>query len=563
MSATTDGRRGPLFSINPALAFSGIDDSGFTGDAGVYDKLEAFVSATRKLEQALTLERARTRKLQDDFRQTQSTYDRLLGEAEARAREHQIGESKVRATLGEVEKREHAISDREKNAQVEFRKVAAELTRYRSAWAQVLDREREAKMILRESTELGKRREELETRAKSAEVTLEEEKRQRIQLDQHAKSYQAELQNVLVRLHSAECKFSELTKEYQTLAQSRRKVDDEVARIEASMRERADWEFAKEREKLRAELGRESALEREAFREESRRALQMDLQQALSVERHRTERDRDALLVEIACHKEALYQSRKETETLRDGAAQDRAKGDAALATARKFETEAARLKNQLNGARAETSIIRQVAERQKQALIDSEAEIRFTRVETERMLSEIATFETQTSALRGDYETIRVRFDEQQTGFEQDREKAVREREAISKQIATLTRTSEIKSSGLEARITLELSARARVVASVRETVAALAAQDTTGLFAAHLRQQSRAIDAVIDESEDREYRQELLERQQRLSETVTELDAHAAELSQRWAVLDRWLQNESPEIHSAVASSPQDPLS
>jgi hypothetical protein len=324
MSAYSGGRPPQIISLPNAGTGAGsggsnlgFDESPNPNYPGVFDKLEGFIQATRQLEAALQQERARSRKLQDDFKHAQSTYERLLSESQSRARELELDEAKAKASLAAHEANEKTFQSRLDQIAGELRKTQAELSRYRAAWAGVLQREKEAKLILADSEANARKMARLEAALKAAESGLQAEKEAREQTTRHAKSYQNELQNTLVRLHSAEAKFNEISKELRAVSQSRRNLDEEVAKIEASMRERLQWECVKEREKIKAELEKSAALEREQFRQEARREFKAELDQALAFERNHFARTCVELEAEIARLRDAAQKAEREAQEAR------------------------------------------------------------------------------------------------------------------------------------------------------------------------------------------------------------------------------------------------------
>ena len=184
-------------------------------------------------------------------------FDRLMHEEKARAGELTVENGRVRSQFSQLEQTQLELKDRLKSAERDRRQALEELKRYQTAWASVLERDREAKVIIEESRRAIDQARELEKGRLSLTQSLEAEKSAREQVERHSKGYQAELQSALVRLHSSEAKFSELTQELQALREGRKTVDDEIARIEKTMRERFELDLAREREKMRGELEKE------------------------------------------------------------------------------------------------------------------------------------------------------------------------------------------------------------------------------------------------------------------------------------------------------------------
>ncbi len=248
----------------------------------VLDKLDAFASATRELEKALVLEQARGRKSIAELAEVRATYERIVSDGQRRTKELEIRNAKLAAASGEATRREAEVRERARRLSVECRSTREELTRYKAAWAGVLQREREAKLILSESGANSRKHSETEGRARELQTALEGERDRREQAERHAKSYQVELQSALVRIHSAEARFTEISKELLTLQRTKKSADQEIARIEQTLRERLKWEGAKERENIRAELEKDAAVERELFREELRKSHQLDLERLVA-----------------------------------------------------------------------------------------------------------------------------------------------------------------------------------------------------------------------------------------------------------------------------------------
>ncbi len=225
----------------------------------IASRLEGFIAASKDLEARLNQERANNVRLKDQLTSSQQTYERLLEEARTQNRELELKNEKRTAALAVANEIEKKITERQQ-------KIAEELYRYRASWDGVLQREREAKMILEDSRKNRERLHEFESHARAVEGELHAERKRTQQLDRHVKTYQEELQSNLVRLHSAEAKFKELTREIEAFRESRRSMDEEIAKSEVAIRERLHWESLREREETRASLEREFAGERERMR---------------------------------------------------------------------------------------------------------------------------------------------------------------------------------------------------------------------------------------------------------------------------------------------------------
>lgn len=306
MSASVDGRT-PSRDQDPSRA----------AILGVFDKLEGFVQATRHLEAALDQERRRNKKLQEELQHERSLHENILKDSEVRNRELTVQEAKLRAVFAEHVSNEKRLGELARALSEELKKTKAELHHYKAAWSGVLQREREAKMVLMESDRTSKRLAELESLNKKLSESLSQEKVLREQSERHSQSYQSELQNSLVRLHSSEARISELSKEYQLIQQTKKNFDDEIAKVETSMRERFTWALVKEKERIRAEVEKEAALERESFREQVRQAVRAELENELSSERERIMKRYVQMEMEVDRLRGELDKARDELDRLR------------------------------------------------------------------------------------------------------------------------------------------------------------------------------------------------------------------------------------------------------
>ncbi len=251
----------------------------------VSGKLEAFLSATRQLEDALNQEKRKNQKLSEEFAHTHSTYDRMIQDLKVKIRDHEINENKLKNSVAEHKNHQDRMEHKLKEIAEHDRRTKAELQQYKAAWADVLTREREAKSILQEHNSIKGRFSELEHQNKNLKQELQSTVSKLEQAERHSESYQRELQNALVRIHSAEAKFNELSKEVQTLNQIKQNAEQQISKLESSMRERFKWELATERERIKAELEKEAALEREKFRELCRKSVEADRQKVFNEER--------------------------------------------------------------------------------------------------------------------------------------------------------------------------------------------------------------------------------------------------------------------------------------
>ncbi|MBC7691920.1 MAG: hypothetical protein H7222_09125 [Methylotenera sp.] len=298
-------------------ADSSSQDNSHSYSAQMTGKMESFLASMRHLEDALNHEKRKTRKVSEDYANAHATYERVVRELQTRVRELEIQERKLKESVDENKNHQEKILHKLREINTEEKKAKAELQHYKAAWADVLVRDKEAKALVQDHQAIRLKLQEMERSHQSMQQSLMAEKSKYEQVDRHSKSYQRELQNALIRIHSSEAKFNELSKEFQTLSQIKRNADEEIAKLENSMRERFKWELATEREKLRAELEKDAALDRERFRELSRHSMQAEIQKSIDSERKRYQADQEKFILETAALGEALDLSQAESRQLK------------------------------------------------------------------------------------------------------------------------------------------------------------------------------------------------------------------------------------------------------
>jgi len=327
----------------------------------------------------------------------------------------------------------------------ELQKVRDELNQYRSAWTEVLQREREAKMILADSEHSARRLSELEATSRDLGGALKQERTRREQAERHAQSYQLELKNALVRIHSAEAKFNELTQELNAHRIARRSMEEEVAEVEKSLRERLDWESLKEREKLKAEMERSMAHERERVRQAAIEQARLEIEPVILLEREQAARARDSLDAESTALRSTLEQVSREREALRQELlARNRLEQESAQSQQARERTAQESVKRETESIRRELTA--KLMESQV-ALASVEAELRGARAQAVSLKKDQARsqeLEGKVSALEAELKTERDRSEARSTD-ELSSEKGARiERLAIREELANAQKAYE-----------------------------------------------------------------------------------------------------------------------
>lgn len=247
--------------------------------------LEGFLLSARKLEEALADEKKRSQKIAQEYLATRTTLENAVRELQNRLIQR---ENKIQAIAQAYQNQQ----DAEKRVKNELRecaerekKFATELAQYKSAWSEVLGREAQARGALVEYEKVKNLANAQREEIRALEAKVAETNQNAATHSRHAETYQRELQSALIRIQSSESKYNQIQKELSLLAQSKRGADEEIARIEASMKERFRWELATEKERLRAEIEKDSALDRERFREIARNQMRAEIDRQILPER--------------------------------------------------------------------------------------------------------------------------------------------------------------------------------------------------------------------------------------------------------------------------------------
>lgn len=300
-------------------------------NVSITSHLEGFLNSAKKLEEALGEEKKKSQKIAQESLSTRTTLENGMRELQNRLiqRENKIQAiSEAFRTLQASEARLKIelkeLSEREKKASVD-------LAQYQSAWNEVLARESQARGTLIEYEKAKRTLAEQRTQIQSLENSLKEASQSSHNHARHADTYQRELQSALIRIQSAESKYNQIQKEISIVTQNKRNADEEIARIEATMKERFSWELATEKERLKAELEKDSALDRERFREVARNQMRGEIERAVQDEKQAREtatlelekinRDQERIRVRFAAMTDELSKMKTENQMLQEAKA--------------------------------------------------------------------------------------------------------------------------------------------------------------------------------------------------------------------------------------------------
>jgi hypothetical protein len=279
-------------------------------------QLEQFLKSAQNVEAQLHEERQKTQKIARDYLQTRNTLESAVKQLRetlqsremqarnlqsmidaAQQKEKQLEnlvyslrgrEDQLLKSIEDYRRADYDIRQQVTHLKSQSEKNFEELTQYKAAWQQVIERDQEARNILSEREKWKQKLEVAESRADQMKKHLDSCIERLERSEKHSEQYQAELQSALIRLQSAEGKFNQLQKEYQLVSQNKKNAEEEIQRFQTQIQERLQWELATQKEKIKAEVEREAAMERERFRELSRKSVQIEIEKVMGSERERT-----------------------------------------------------------------------------------------------------------------------------------------------------------------------------------------------------------------------------------------------------------------------------------
>lgn len=258
-------------------------------NGSISQHLEGFLSSARRLEEALGEEKKRSQKIAQEYLATRTTLENAVRELQNRLLQRENKIQAMNQAYQHAQSNEMRLRNELRELAEREKKATADLAQYQTAWNEVLAREAQARGTLLDHEKAKNTLNELRTQIKALEAKLAQAHENAATHSRHADTYQRELQSALIRIQSSEAKYNQIQKELSILSQSKRNADEEIARIEASMKERFRWELATEKERLRAELEKDSALDRERFREIARNQMRAEVERQALPERQARE----------------------------------------------------------------------------------------------------------------------------------------------------------------------------------------------------------------------------------------------------------------------------------
>ncbi len=251
--------------------------------------LEGFLQTARKLEDALTEEKKRSQRIAQEYLSTRTTLENAVRELQNRLMQRENKIQEITQAFQNLQASETAYKNEIRDLSEREKKSATELSQYKKAWSEVLAREAQARGSIIELEKAKSSIIDQKNLVMALEQKLEATNQNAAIHSRHAETYQRELQSALIRIQSADSKYTQIQKELTVLTQNKRNADEEIARIEIAMKERFRWEIANEKERMRAELERDSALDRERFREVARNQMRAEIDRQVGPDRQARE----------------------------------------------------------------------------------------------------------------------------------------------------------------------------------------------------------------------------------------------------------------------------------
>lgn len=201
----------------------------------VLGELESVVLATQQIEVSLQHERAKSARLERTLIDTKANYDRLLSEAKAVHEQNRVQLEKFRNVAKEAQEQERSMALKQSETLAELKRAESELQHYKKAWGEVLQREKEAKLVIAENEDLKQRIQIIENRKQGLEEALRSELRRREEAEKQIEAGREELQKALVRAHTSEARYQNFTREMAIFTATQKTIEQRLAKIEANL----------------------------------------------------------------------------------------------------------------------------------------------------------------------------------------------------------------------------------------------------------------------------------------------------------------------------------------
>ena len=176
--------------------------------------LTQMLQSVQDLEKRLKKEQDDNQRLKEEFNKRQNQLLAYTKQQESRIKELEFGNHRLTDQIKTLEAESQTSGARYAQVETELANCKADLTRYRQYWAQVLDREKEAKMMVADCEQTRKTLQEVEKLNLALQETVQVERAARNRFEKDIKMIQVELENSRTRVRVMEERANDQTKSH-------------------------------------------------------------------------------------------------------------------------------------------------------------------------------------------------------------------------------------------------------------------------------------------------------------------------------------------------------------
>lgn len=313
------------------------------------NQFETLLNSAKQVEDALAQERARSRKIADEYIEVRKKYEANLKLLQQKLKEKDYEIENMKDLVADAKIAEEKLKNHVLNMSMEEKKLRDELSKFEESHDELMERDNQARAIMLDNGKLKQTIAQLSAQIQGAHEKI-------IATREMADQAQKQFQSMLARAQAAEGIIKRQAVELQQAVDAKSKAEHELRTLAPMMREQAEKKIATEREKARFEIYQEMAGKLERIRDDSdTRIRSIEEKAAQKVIQVEAERDRLFTHLKELSQKatEQLERARKQVETAESARLQIATQAQQALDAARfdasKMRLEMENLKKETN----------------------------------------------------------------------------------------------------------------------------------------------------------------------------------------------------------------------
>jgi hypothetical protein len=257
-------------------------------ESGLSAQFSGFAKNIKTLEASLAHEKSKNERLRLDWIKAQEQVTAKMKESQSRIRELTFAENRLKEKMQESDRIEADL--RTKLAAIEESYASARLEngRYRNSWNELIQREKEAKMILADADQIKHALADAEKLNQLLQDSVHQEREARSKLERELKHRELEFGNAQARVHIAEGRAADKIREHQIeLEKIRNSMEERMAQAK-----RENQELKKTLEHLRTERALDNERYARRIADERREREKITSEMQLDLSKHEAESER-------------------------------------------------------------------------------------------------------------------------------------------------------------------------------------------------------------------------------------------------------------------------------